>query len=393
MASLAEILFGQPSQPSPSPAPNMSTGYSAMQQPMDSNVSSMFQPTNDPAAIEARKQGWLDVIRKSMSDPNVSRAMAFMGAQLLQPRAVGQTGLGQFGSAYVTGRNAYDYGRQAEMERQLRLLKESRDQAQAQATLESTRAGTEGQTLSNQFTRDTMQSKVDKVRVEAEKAALELSTAKSDADVANIMRGYQKRRAQVLADIPDAKMLSAVYAEIGKQGVENDLRVAQAQHNRASAGEAGARAKLAGAQAEQVGLETKDLQGIPATERLQYRTKTGAYSPSASSGATVAGEQVFGRLFEQQNPKPADAAALPTWTAQRAKYVEDRLSNLRKMDADKQRIEAYKLWQIDGGPNSPEYPKFADFARALGLSFTASTSGGAGAGAGQGWSIKPIKGK
>jgi hypothetical protein len=256
--------------------------------------------------------------------------------------------------------------------------KERREQEAHTANVESTRAGTEGTRartaavqLDTDFNRQTMTDRVGKVKTEAEKAQLELDKAKSQEDIDKVKRKYEAKRAEILNGVPDATLRQSIEAELGKQGFENKLRAAQAAS-------AGATAAYYGSKAGEQTLENKDLQAMTPEERAAYRTRTGKYAATSGSSSTAVGETVFGRLYEQQNPKPQEPEKHAEWTAKRAKYIEDRLTKLRQMDSDKQRIEAYKLWQIDGGENSGK--TFQQFSSELGLSFTGEP-GKSGAGA------------
>jgi hypothetical protein len=357
-----EIMMQQAQVPQPQ--------FSAMSQPIDPTVQQIMQPAKSPEEVESRKAGWMEVMQKAMSDPNISRALMFFGATAAGPRNPGESGMGHFGRAALTGRTAYDFGLEAERNRALQDSKEKREQEAHTANVESTRAGTEGTRartaatqLDTDFNRQTMQDRVGKVKTEAEKAELELKKAKSQEEIDAVKRRYEAKRAEILAGVPDASIRQSIEAELQKQGFENRLKSAQAAS-------AGATAAYYGSKAGEQKLENKDLEAMTPEERAQYRTRTGKFQPttSASSSAMVAGESVFGRLYEQQNPKPQEPEKHAEWTSKRAKYIEERLTALKKMDGDKQRIEAYKLWQIDGGENSGK--TFQQFSSELGLSFT-----------------------
>jgi hypothetical protein len=385
MQSPYDLVFGQgPQEPvqialqqaQAAPQPQ----FTAMSQPIDPAVQQIMQPAKSPEEVESRKAGWLEVMQKAMADPNISRALMFFGATAAGPRNSGESGMGHFGRAALTGRTAYDFGLEAERNRALRESKERREQEAHTVNVESTRASTEGTRartaatqLDTDFNRQTMQDRVGKIKTEAEAASLALSKAKSQEEVDRIKRGYEKKRNEILAGVPDATIRKSVEDELNKQGIENKLRSAQAAS-------AGASAAYYGSKAGEQALENKDLQAMTPEERAQYRTRTGKFQPTTSSSASamMAGETVFGRLYEQQNPKPSEPEKHAEWTSKRAKYIEDRLTALKRMDGDKQRLEAYKLWQIDGGENSGK--TFQQFSQELGLSFTGEP-GKPGAGA------------
>lgn len=362
-------IFGG-GQPAQAMVPQAQPQFSAMTQPIDPAVQQIMQPAKSPEEVESRKAGWLEVMQKALQDPNISRALMFFGATAAGPRNPGESGMGHFGRAALTGRTAYDFGLEAERSRAMQEAKERREQEAHTANVESTRAGTEGTRartaavqLDTDFNRQTMTDRVGKVKTEAEKAQLELDKARSQEEVDRVKRKYEAKRAEILNGVPDATLRQSIEDELKKQGFDNKLRAAQAAS-------AGATAAYYGSKAGEQKLENKDLEAMTPEERAQYRTRTGKFQPttSAASSAVVAGESVFGRLYEQQNPKPQEPEKHAEWTAKRAKYIEERLTKLRQMDSDKQRIEAYKLWQIDGGENSGK--TFQQFAAELGLSFT-----------------------
>jgi len=61
------------------------------------------QPTQDPAELEQRKQGWRTLLDGLMAQPNAKDIMMMVGLKLLQGRQPGQSVGQQFGNAAATG--------------------------------------------------------------------------------------------------------------------------------------------------------------------------------------------------------------------------------------------------------------------------------------------------
>lgn len=371
---MTQLLYGGNAPAAPAQPQNLSTGFSAMQQPVDPTVAQMMRPATSPEEVEVRKQGWTEFIQRAASDPNIMRAIGMFGSHILQPKSPGQSSLGRFAEGAMIGRTAYDFGQEAELQRSRQMAKDARDAeahdvnvASTKASTEGTRARTEAQRVDTQFSQQTLNDRVAKIKTEAQKAELELQRARSQEDIDAIKRKFEAKKAALLADVSDRVVLQSIFAELDKQGIENNLRNAQAASANASAGASGASAQYYGAKAGEQELENADLRNMTPEQRNQYRTKTGPYA-ATRSGTVGAGEEVYGRLYEQQNPKPIEPEKHADWTARRAKYIEENIGKLRRMDRDRQIIEAMKLYQVDPGTAK----SFDEFARNLGLSFTAT---------------------
>lgn len=284
-----DIVFGNEELQQP---PQMPGGFAALQ---DANVPPEVMqaatPPKDPQDFQRRREGWMEFAARSLQDPNVARALMYTGAVLLQPTPPGQTPLGHLGQALIAGRTAFDLGQQAEFERQQQQAEEARKTAESKARVGLTEEQTRRVKTQTDFDLETANDRAAKIRVEAQKAALELQQAQDRAEIERIMNKHMRRRAEILADLPDERMRKLVQDELDKAGVDNDLRRAQAQRERALAGEAGARAS-------KTKMETEALSGLTPEQRLEYFSRTGAFGPAGRS-ALEAQERVLGQIYDR----------------------------------------------------------------------------------------------
>lgn len=278
--------------PSPQPA------YAAMQSQVPPEIQQMHVPARTPQELEQRKSGWAQVWEKVQTDPNLQRALMYFGQSAVQPMQPGQTPLGQFANAAVTGVNAYEFGKEAEFQRRLKEAQEGRAQRESDANVAGTEARTEGTILDNQVKSQTLVDAVANVKLAREKLELDIQNAKTDAEKKKLELDYQKRVDAIRKEIPDATIRSSLDAELQRNGLLNSLTKAQI-------GSAGASAGLAGAQAARVKAENDLLASLPDDEaRRQYLAKTGPYATEAKS-AQVAMTERFQKEWKVANPKKA----------------------------------------------------------------------------------------
>lgn len=282
-------MSGGPQQP-------VAGGYSTMQQ---GEIPPELQPK--PAAtsaeVEQRKAGWLAALERVTSDPNLMRAVGMFGANMVQPTAPGQTGLGKFGESYAVGRAAFDAGeyskRQQEMQEREQTRREASTTSEIEsrgATTEQTRARTPGVAAESALATGTLRDRVDAVKIATDRAGLELDKATRDEDVAKVEREMRKRRAEIANLIPDESLRAAEEARI-------DEIITKAQQARANL--ANTRATTAGkvvdTAKDQITLDV--LQDMPKEELKEFLTKTGKYSTHTSGVSQQA--TMWGGIYDK----------------------------------------------------------------------------------------------
>jgi uncharacterized protein len=314
--------------------------YAGMTQPIPSEVQAMYQPTQDPAEIEKRNAGWMEVMKQAVMNPNIQRAMMYMGANLTAPRAHGQTALNQFAQSALIGKTAYDFGNDAEFARRQAMSKEAREKAESESLIKYRGAQTRGTELSNEEKQRTLEDSIARARADRQRAEADASRAGTDADVKKIELAYQERLKKIKDAIPDAAVRASVEAEFSKAGLHNDLTRAQIGASQASAG-------LAGQQAGRIKDERAVMEGMSDEEKRQFISRTGKYAHSVGS-AQVQMAQYYKDNWKRANPKLAgeDEAAYE----KRASTATDTYLSTAK---DRPDSETFLRWAALYGSGDP----------------------------------------
>lgn len=357
-----------PAPPAVATAPQQ--GYATMAQPQD--VQQLYKPTNDPQEIQARTEGWQQVLQRVTSDPNLMRAIGYAGATLSQPMQRGQTLAGHMGQAFMVGSSAYNFGKDAEFQRQLAMRKEGREQAESEATVglrkaqtTSSEVSTEGQRTANEIATATKQSTIDKAKAEVDLTNQKLANAKSEAEKLKIELDAQKRREQIIAEAPGAEK-AAVLAELQRPGAELKRIAAQTSQANAAAGASTASARASNAKAQQDELENEALGAIKdPKERLaaQRSLRTGA----AGTSAQVQMADWYKSNLKIGNPNMSDQEASQKaveWLSSKKvdnydQYLKWRETyNQPKGETEEQTVEKFKQQKalFEGGGASTMQP-------------------------------------
>lgn len=314
-----------PSQPSftgvmnpatamPAPSAQPGGGMSGVMNPVPQEVQAMHKPTADPVEIEARKAGWMDVVRKMTSDPNVMRAVGYFGSSLAQPMPFGQTRMGHLAQAFGVGRSAYDFGKEAEFQRQMLMKKEGREEAESGALVRSRHATAAGQEQQNEITALTKDDAIAKLKLETERAREQLAGTKDENRRKKLETDAIARREAIIASLPEGVEKRAVIAEMQKP--EYDLKRIQAAtaSSNAAAGASSAQAALSRAKLTEQDLENQDNALLTPEERRAQRNRRGA-----TSGQVQAAEW-FRSNYKVANPGATDQAA----AAATAEWLKDK---------------------------------------------------------------------
>jgi len=297
-SEMAAPQFGQPSpQLLAQPAQPAQMPYAATQQGLPPEVQAMNTPVKSAEELEQRKSGWMEVIKKISADPNIMRAIGYFGQSVAQPMPQGQSAIGHLSNGVMTGVNAYQFGKDAEFQRQMAESKNKREVAESEANVEGTKARTAGTVTDNELKTRTLEDSVAKVKTEREKLALDLGKAKDEAERAKIQLAHDKRIAEIRTSLPDDSYRASLDAELKAKGLANDLSKAQASSANATAG-------YYGAKASEVKAEMDAMKGLSDEEKRQFITKTGKYAGGVGSGQAVMAEYYKGN-WKQANPKRA----------------------------------------------------------------------------------------
>ena len=340
MADYSDIIFGQGGManvtggaPAAAPAAPMPTMTPA--------------PTRDPQEIEARKTGWSQVLMKVFSDPNFGRALGMFGSSLAQPLNPGESRLSRFGQSMFLGQNAYDFGKQAEFERGLATSKEQREQAESQSLVGYRGAQTAQTEQATGQARRMEDDVVARAKTEAEKAKVDLGSARTEADRKRIQLEHEQRIAEIKKSIPNDRLRQGLEAEIDKS-------VAAVLKDTAAANQSNATARFYGARGAQEEQIVQDLSKMTPEQRLQYHTKSGPYATGLGS-AQVQMAEYFKKLWKSGNPR----GGVETEQAydQRASKATEQYLTQAKAKPD---FDAFIKWaeQFGSGDFNKDYQGF-----------------------------------
>lgn len=211
------------------------TGMNGIVEPVPQDMQGLQVPPKDEAEVMERVSLWEKIHQRVKSDKNLQRTMAMMGGYLMQPVAPGQTSLGHLGGALNYGMTAYDLGEQSQREAEQQALENARKERESQSAIERNTAETERTRALTQTEDASRESAVTKLKHEAEAAGLALKKAKRDDEVAEILSGYERTRAEILKGLPGETVRKSVMDELESKGVENALKRAIATKEGAEA--------------------------------------------------------------------------------------------------------------------------------------------------------------
>lgn len=303
----------QPQVPDPQTAPQM--GLADAMQPLPPEVQAMKRPASTPEELEVRKAGWIQVISKVASDPNLMRAIGMAGSSLMQPKDWGQTNAGHMGNAYQVGQSAYDFGQQAEMDQRRAAAKEGREQemhvvdvASKAATTEGTQARTAETKVDTGIKTRTADDVVAHAKLANENIQAQLRAAKTKNEKDQIELVYEQQRKAIWDKLPPELKTAAVKAELEKPVVANKKALAEASHANAQAGQASAMGGYYRAKAGEQSMENEAVAGLSKEEKQQYFSKTGKFATGGAGGksAQVALAEQYGEIWSKANPPAAN---------------------------------------------------------------------------------------
>lgn len=287
-------------------------GYAAMQAPVPPEVQQMNQPAQSPEDLSTRVQGWMEVVKRVTSDPNLMRAVGYFGNAAMQPRAPGQSTMGHLGQAMMVGRSAYDFGNEAEFNRQLAMRKEGREQSESEAMVglrkaqtSGAEANTAGQVTANEVAAATKGDTIARAKVDLDSSKALLRDRSLKADSAQIELDKLKRHENIIKSLPPSAEKDAVLAELKRPQAELGRIAAQTAQAGAAASASSAHAKVYNAQAATAAREEEDIKTLPTVqERLNARTKARGGSVSAQ----VQMLDAFKSNYKIANPGATDQA-------------------------------------------------------------------------------------
>lgn len=338
--------------------------YSAMQQPVDPGVQQLQAPTNNPAEIEQRKEGWLEVIKRMQADPNVMRAVGMFGAAAMSARQPGQSKLGHLGQAFMIGQSAYDFGKQAELDQRMRMSKEQRDQAESDARVASTRAATEGQVLQNETTRATMQDTIAKARLARQQAEEQLAGARSDNEKKRIELNYTRRLETLKNAIPDATIQKSIEAEYAAAGLRNDLTRSQIKQADMAAVASGASAGASAANARLTNMKADAIRDLSPEDQRAYILGIGKYANGGAGSAQVQLQEYFKGHWTVANPKGATETE-EAYKARQSKAVLDHMQTVRNKGTNEEFLKFIELNGVQGESIDASIKRYQEWRTAM----------------------------
>lgn len=333
-------------------APGVDTGdaeFGSMMQQSPPELVAAHVPAATPAELEKRKSGWMSLVQKFQSNPNLQRAMMMAGAQMAQPLQQGQTTTGNIANSAVVGANAYQMGQTADLARAAAGRKEGRDerglvvQERAAAGVETERGermlGMPGQRAA--VTQQTATSKsaqaasdyrletdkllrgdvVENARQAGKKLGLEIENLRDEQEVAGLRRRIEAMKSRIELDIPDEARQKAALALLEEPTLKLEA-------HRATIKAQGATAKLNTAKAAAEELETKTIGGLPLSDQQKRVMQKG------TSGTTSAVEQQRGGWVDTYNkikakhPESPEIAGFTT----AEEYAAKKLSEAKAVD-------------------------------------------------------------
>lgn len=267
-----------------------------------------LQAANTPAAtpqdFEKRRSGWMQLLERFSTNPNLQRAMMLVGAQMAQPLQPGQTWQGNTANAAVVGLNAYQLGQQADFSQKQALRKEGREDTRL--ALESERVGLERRrveegektgeigresTLLDIDTRRKTQSDtIKRGHALAEEAVLKLEEFKDGDSLRRAERAVKEQEARIRQSIPDQALQQAELDKI------NELRT-KVESMRATG-------RLTTAKAREQEIEVEDLEGMTPAERQEIRNRKGGGATSAFAQRETSYRTIYKRLKAERPDSP-----------------------------------------------------------------------------------------
>lgn len=345
------------------PTPNMS----AIMQPIPPEVQAMHRPASSPEELEQRKVGWMEIATRIASNPNLMRAFGYFGAAATGPRGPGQTGVNQLANAALVGTSAYDFGQQAEFERNMQMRKEGREAEESAARVDQSRATTRNTRLEGDLRARTIDDAVAKVKTERKKADVELKSAKTEQEKRAIELKYTKRVDEIRATIPDTAIKADLEAALAKGGLANKLTQAQTAS-------AGATAGYYSAKTKELDEEMRLLKDLPEEEKRQFVTKTGKYATGFGSAQAQMAEY-YKSNWKKANPKGATES-----DADYDKRVSIATDAFLTTSKDKPDSEQFLRWAALYGKGNDTEADYAEFLKWKGATPAGKTPAGASTG-------------
>lgn len=247
-------------------------------------VQQLMRPAASPEEKIERRGLWEQIAQKIKSDPNLQNSMLFMGAQMMQPIAPGQSGAGHLGQALATGASAYKMGEYSQYQQQQQGAESARKERESAASVAASEATTAR-------VRQTTGQEAELHPLNLDKTRLDLSKARTAEEVAKIERDLVKRKADIEKSIPDAALRASRLAELDKVTAEvNEAKARTKNYDAAAA--------LSGARTAKEQAEIDALDGLSDEDKRAYFSKTGKFGSTANS-AVVQQAEFWGKIYDK----------------------------------------------------------------------------------------------
>jgi hypothetical protein len=249
--NFADMLTGPVQDPNAPPPQAQPQGlpYSQTINPVAPALQEMNRPAADPQDFAQRVQGWGQVVSQLFTNPNFARAIGIFGQHAMQPRAPGQTTIGQLGNAIGMGRTAYEFGQEAELAQQYRQAeeerkarREGREERESDVNVRSTEEAIRTRKTQNQISEATMQDTIRKASLEVTLAEANIQKARTVEEKERLALSEAQRVKRIFDQISDAALREEAIAKIKEPTLRNLLLQQQVITSRAQAGAAGASA-------------------------------------------------------------------------------------------------------------------------------------------------------
>lgn len=268
------------------------------------DITAANTPAASPQDLENRRTGWMKILEKFSTNPNLQRAMMMVGAQLAQPLQPGQTWQGNAANAAVVGMNAYQLGQQADFAQKQALRKEGREDTRlaletervdiarrGQAEAEKTGDVKRTETLLDIDTKQrTQQDTIKRGHALAEMEVERLREYRDGESLRRAERAVKEQEARIRQTIPDEALQQAELNKLNKLSEE-------LSHIRTTS-------RLSTAKAREQEIENEDLERMTPEQRQQLRNQKGGGQQSAFIQRENSYRQIYQRLKSTKPDSP-----------------------------------------------------------------------------------------
>jgi hypothetical protein len=168
-------------------APRGPTDFNtAVNNPVQSIMSKA--PATSPEEVAVRKSQWSQVLDAFQKDPNLQATLLYMGTQMMQPVAPGQTDLGHLGRAMQGGMGFLAGKEEVDRKRQMEDKRFDLETRQAESTIKNKDTDTEAKQYGLEEQRKTEGLRMQKLDLDMQRAQAEISNIADERDLRKVQR-------------------------------------------------------------------------------------------------------------------------------------------------------------------------------------------------------------